>query len=63
MENDKLMVFDDENMGVCPRCKNLKHSVGSKLIMHPRCSYEVEVCGECYADFIRLNDIFFRGLI
>ncbi len=60
---DKLMVFDEKNLGDCPKCKTRKHASGSKLIMHPQCSFVVEVCGDCYHDFIVTNDVFFRGLI
>ncbi len=60
---DKLMNFDSDNVGTCLRCKERVNSFETRLIQHPQCSYAIEVCGQCYHNYIIQNDSFFKELI
>lgn len=62
MAKDKFMTFDNENKGICLRCGKMKAGINTKLIQHPQSSIEVEVCGDCYSEFITLNDNFFKDV-
>ena len=59
---DILMDFDLDGVGVCPICHKDTDCGDCQLIKHYQCSSEVEVCIKCKSDFIKINDIFFRGV-
>ncbi len=63
MASDILIKFGSDGYGICPICHKKTYHVPCQLIKHYQCSSEVEVCDGCKSDFIKINDIFFRGLI
>jgi len=64
MAADILMNFDfsSDGLGTCPVCHKKVYRCKTQLIKHYQCSSEVEVCLDCKSDFIKINDIFFRGV-
>ncbi len=62
MASDILIEFDFKDSGLCPVCKKTVSSINCQLIKHYQCSSEVEVCTDCKSDFIKINDIFFKGI-
>ena len=60
--NDVDVNFDSDGLGVCPICKKTKHSIHFQHIQHCQSVALIEVCTDCKSDFIRVNDIFFRGM-
>jgi hypothetical protein len=48
---------------ICPKCHKEVHDIQMQDIKHCQMNTEIEVCGDCKSDFIKLNDTFFRGLI
>ena len=60
---DKKMNFDGGDYANCLRCGKKVHCIETKFAQHCQSAYEIEVCGQCYSDFVELNDIFFRGIV
>ncbi len=56
------VTFNSQGLGVCPVCKKTKHYMSFQHIRHCQSAEEVEVCTDCKSDFIKINDIFFRGI-
>ncbi len=63
MASDILMDFGRDDVGVCPVCHQETDRGDTQLIKHYQCVSEVEVCLDCKSDFIKVNDIFFRGIL
>ncbi len=59
---DITVKFDSDGRGNCPICGVKKRDIHFQHIKHCQSSLEVEVCTDCKSDFIRINDIFFRGV-
>ena len=60
---NKNIVFDSAGDGTCPKCKKRIHYACTQYVKHYQCETNVEVCTDCKSEFIRLNDIFFRGIL
>ena len=60
---DTLMTFDSDDAGICPIFKRETDISDTQFIRHYQCDSEVEVCIDCKSDFIKINDIFFRGIL
>ena len=63
MFDDILIKFDSDGNGICPVCSGIVSNSHCQLIKHYQCLHEVEVCINCKNDFIKINDIFFRGIL
>ena len=60
---DKKMNFDNNENGICLRCHRTVSSIGTRFMRHCQMNCEIEVCEQCYADYVQINDIFFRNMI
>lgn len=60
---DKKMDFDDNDKGLCLRCHRVVHSGETRFMRHCLMNCEIEVCRQCYSDYVSMNDVFFRGAI
>ncbi len=60
---DILIKLDSDCVGICPVCHKEVDCNLTQLIRHYQCNFEVEVCIDCKSDFIKINDIFFRGIL
>ena len=58
-----LIDFYTGDIGVCPVCQKEVNCSDTQLIRHYQCNTEVEVCIDCKSDFIKINDVFFRGIL
>ncbi|KKN32334.1 hypothetical protein LCGC14_0814830 [marine sediment metagenome] len=63
MAYDIEIEFDSTGIGICPVCHREVWYGACQYIRHYQCVSEVEVCSDCKSDFIKINDIFFRGII
>ena len=63
MFDDILIKYDADGNGVCPVCNKITSCSDCQLIKHYQCVHEVQVGAGLENDFIKINDIFFRGII
>ena len=55
--------FGSDNTGICPKCNRRVSIMRTQYIKHCQSTCDIEVCTDCKNDFIRVNDIFFRGVV